>query len=159
MSGIDIDPEFLERLAELLTRSGLTEIEIAQGETRVRVVRRVELRVEQPVAAPPAESPTPVPADGTATTAAPEPPAGGAEEEEGLAVTAPMVGTVYLQPEPGAPPFVRPGDEVAEGQTLLIIEAMKVMNPIRAPRAGRVLRILVENAQPVEFGEPLVLLG
>ena len=159
MSGIDIDPEFLERLAELLTRSGLTEIEIAQGETRVRVVRRVEVRVEQPVVAPPAESPTPAPADGTATTAAPAPPAGGAEEEEGLAVTAPMVGTVYLQPEPGAPPFVRPGDEVAEGQTLLIIEAMKVMNPIRAPRAGRVLRILVENAQPVEFGEPLVLLG
>ncbi len=159
MSGIDIDPEFLERLAELLTRSGLTEIEIAQGETRVRVVRRVEMRVEQPVAAPPAESPVRVRADGTATAAAPEPPAGGEEDQEGLAVTAPMVGTVYLQPEPGAPPFVRPGDEVAEGQTLLIIEAMKVMNPIRAPRAGRVLRILVENAQPVEFGEPLVLLG
>ncbi len=157
MSGIDIDPEFLERLAELLTRSGLTEIEIAQGETRVRVVRRVETRIEQTVAAGPAAAPSPPsPAPASApASAAPAP----AAEEEGTPVTAPMVGTVYLQPEPGAPPFVRPGDMVEEGQTLLIIEAMKVMNPIRAPRAGRVLRILVDNAQPVEFGEPLVLLG
>ncbi len=153
MNGIDIDPEFLERLAELLTRSGLTEIEIAQGETRVRVVRRVETRIEQTVAPAPAAAPPPPPATPASTAPA------ASAEEEGTPVTAPMVGTVYLQPEPGAPPFVRPGDAVEEGQTLLIIEAMKVMNPIRAPRAGRVLRILVENAQPVEFGEPLVLLG
>ncbi len=153
MNGIDIDPEFLERLAELLTRSGLTEIEIAQGETRVRVVRRVETRIEQTVAPAPATVQPPPPATPASTAPA------ASAEEEGTPVTAPMVGTVYLQPEPGAPPFVRPGDAVEEGQTLLIIEAMKVMNPIRAPRAGRVLRILVENAQPVEFGEPLVLLG
>lgn len=152
MSGIDIDPAFLERLAALLERSGLSEIELRQGELHVRLVRRVEATVVERVV-PAAQ---PVPHQPAPAAAAPEP---AAPAEEGTTVTAPMVGTVYLQPEPGAPPFVQPGDEVKEGDVLLIIEAMKVMNPIRAPRAGRVLRILVENAQPVEYGEPLVVIG
>ncbi|GBD41009.1 Biotin carboxyl carrier protein of acetyl-CoA carboxylase [bacterium HR39] len=151
MSGIDIDPAFLERLAALLERSGLSEIELRQGELHVRLVRRVEVTVVERVV-PAAQ---PVPHQPAPAAAAPE----AAPAEEGTTVTAPMVGTVYLQPEPGAPPFVQPGDEVKEGDVLLIIEAMKVMNPIRAPRAGRVLRILVENAQPVEYGEPLVVIG
>lgn len=153
MSGIDIDPAFLERLAALLERSGLSEIELRQGELHVRLVRRVEATVVERVV-PPAQTPQPA-APAPAAPAGPAP----APVEEGTTVTAPMVGTVYLQPEPGAPPFVQPGDEVKEGDVLLIIEAMKVMNPIRAPRAGRVLRILVENAQPVEYGEPLVVIG
>lgn len=152
MSGIDIDPAFLERLAALLERSGLSEIELRQGELHVRLVRRVEAMVVERVV-PAAQ---PVPHQPAPAAAAPK---AAAPAEEGTTVTAPMVGTVYLQPEPGAPPFVQPGDEVKEGDVLLIIEAMKVMNPIRAPRAGRVLRILVENAQPVEYGEPLVVIG
>jgi len=158
MSGIDIDPAFLERLAALLERSGLSEIELRQGELHVRLVRRVEATVVErvvPVAAQAVAAPQPAPTAGEAASPAPAAPA----REEGVTVTAPMVGTVYLQSEPGAPPFVQPGDEVKEGDMLLIIEAMKVMNPIRAPRAGRVLRILVENAQPVEYGEPLVVIG
>lgn len=152
MASIDIDIAYIEKLAELLERTGLTEIEIGQGETRLRVARQIQARLEYaaPSPAPPptaAEAPAPAPV----AEAAPEP-------GPGDAVTAPMVGTVYLAPEPGADPFVRVGDRVQEGQTLLIIEAMKVMNTIRAPRAGTVTRILVENAQPVEFGEPLLVI-
>ncbi len=152
MASIDIDIAYIEKLAELLERTGLTEIEIGQGETRLRVARQLQTRLEYapPPPAPPvaaAEAPAPPPVAETA------PPPGDAG-----AVTAPMVGTVYLAPEPGADPFVRVGDRVQEGQTLLIIEAMKVMNTIRAPRAGVVTRILVENAQPVEFGEPLLVI-
>lgn len=152
MSGIEIDTALLEKLAELLQRGGLTEIEISQGETRIRVSREpapvtVQHQAPWPPAAPamaPAAEPTPASADDKLA--------------EGT-ITAPMVGTVYLSPEPGAPPFVQVGDQVAAGQTLLIIEAMKVMNQIRAPRAGRIVRILVENAQPVEYGEPLLVLA
>ncbi len=153
MSAIDIDTALIEKLAELLHKGGLSEIEISQGEIRIRVARE---------RLPAAAAPAPAPAH-TVEAAAAGPPA--AESSDPLesppaerTVTAPMVGTVYLQPEPGAPPFVRPGDRVEEGQTLRIIEAMKVMNPIRAPRAGRVGRILVANAQPVEYGEPLLVL-
>ncbi len=147
MASIDIDIAYIEKLAELLERTGLSEIEIGQGETRVRVARQLQTRVEYAAPPPPpaaAEMPPPAAAE-------PEPSNAGA-------ITAPMVGTVYLSPEPGADPFVRVGDQVQEGQTLLIIEAMKVMNTIRAPRAGVVTRILVENAQPVEFGEPLLVI-
>ncbi len=147
MASIDIDIAYIEKLAELLERTGLSEIEIGQGETRVRVARQLQARVEY--AAPP--PPPPAAAEAPPRAAEPEPSNAGA-------VTAPMVGTVYLSPEPGADPFVRVGDQVQEGQTLLIIEAMKVMNTIRAPRAGVVTRILVENAQPVEFGEPLLVI-
>ncbi len=150
MAAIEIDLEFLERLAELLERTQLTEIELGQGEVRVRVVRQHATHIEY--AAPPAQNPVV-----SRLREEPAPPPEPASEVSGRGVvTAPMVGTVYLAPEPGAPPFVRVGDHVEEGQTLLIIEAMKVMNSIRAPRAGTVTRILVENAQPVEFGEPLL---
>ena len=150
MSSIDIDTGFLEKLADLLARSGLSEIEIAQGETRIRVVRHAP-------AANAAATPAQTPARAVAAEPVEAPPARDAAVHPGT-ITAPMVGTVYLQPEPGAPPFVQPGDAVEEGQTLLIIEAMKVMNPIRATRAGRVREILVENAQPVEYGEPLLVI-
>ncbi|MFW5834542.1 MAG: acetyl-CoA carboxylase biotin carboxyl carrier protein [Pseudomonadota bacterium] len=141
MSTITVDPTLIETLADLLDRTGLSEIELAEGDARVRVVRQLG-----PVTVAPAAAPAPV--------EAPEP----AERSLQGAVLSPMVGTVYLAPEPGAQPFVTVGGRVEEGQTLMIIEAMKVMNPIRAPRSGTVSRILVENAGPVEYGEPLLVL-
>jgi acetyl-CoA carboxylase biotin carboxyl carrier protein len=147
MAKLDIDIEDVAKLAELLQRTGLSEIEIAQADTRIRVARQIHATVE--VAAP-------APAAPTALAPVPE----GADAHLGHPglVTSPMVGTAYLSAEPGTAPFVSPGQEVREGATLLIIEAMKVMNQIRAPRAGRVTRIFVENATPVEFGEPLLIL-
>jgi acetyl-CoA carboxylase biotin carboxyl carrier protein len=140
-----IDPELIRALAKLLEETGLGEIEFAEGDRRVRVAR--------PVA--PAAATTTVIAPAAAAAA----PAAVAETgAPANAVTSPMVGTVYLAAEPGAPSFVKVGDRVREGQTLLIIEAMKVMNPIRAPRAGAVTRILVANGAPVEYGEPLLVI-
>ena len=132
------DAELIRTLAALLTETGLTEIEYAVGDRRIRVARTAAGLA--PLAVPPAPSA-----------------AGGSIEHPG-AVKAPMVGTVYLAPQPGAPPFVRLGDIVTEGQPLLIIEAMKVMNQIRAHRAGRVAQIVVADAQPVEFGAVLMLI-
>jgi acetyl-CoA carboxylase biotin carboxyl carrier protein len=149
MPSIDIDPSYIERLAELLVRTGLTEIEIAQGEARIRVAKQVVTTIEHGVQMPgPA---VPAAAAASPAAAAPEAMAAGP-------ITSPMVGTAYLSGEPGAPPFVSTGETVKEGQTLLIIEAMKVMNAIRAPRAGRIGRIFIENAAPVEYGEPLLVL-
>jgi acetyl-CoA carboxylase biotin carboxyl carrier protein len=147
MPSPDIDTHFVERLAELLQRSGLTEIEISQGETRVRVVRQLPRAEPQPAVA----ASDPVVADTPLPAAMEEPAHPGA-------VLSPMVGTAYLSAEPSAAPFVQVGDVVKEGQTLLIIEAMKVMNTIRAPKPGRVVRITVENATPVEYGEPLMII-
>jgi acetyl-CoA carboxylase biotin carboxyl carrier protein len=132
------DADLIRALADLLTETGLTEIEYAVGGRRVRVAR--------------------VPG-GTATALAGPvlPAAAGAIEHPG-AVKAPMVGTAYLAPQPGAPPFVRLGDNITEGQPLLIIEAMKVMNQIRAHRPGRVVQIVIADAQPVEFGAILMLI-
>ncbi|MBM3537422.1 MAG: acetyl-CoA carboxylase biotin carboxyl carrier protein [Alphaproteobacteria bacterium] len=138
-----IDPELIRALAKLLEETGLGEIEYAEGERRVRVARPAAAAAAAIVAAAPAAAPTAAAADSGAVPA--------------NAVTSPMVGTVYLAAEPGAPSFVKVGDQVREGQTLLIIEAMKVMNPIRAPRAGTVSRILVANGAPVEYGEPLLV--
>jgi len=132
------DEELIRTLAALLTETGLTEIEYAVGDRRIRVARTAAGLA--PLAAP---------------TAAPA--AAGSIEHPG-AVKAPMVGTVYLAPQPGVPPFVRLGDIVTEGQPLLIIEAMKVMNQIRAHRPGRVAQIVVADAQPVEFGAVLMLI-
>jgi acetyl-CoA carboxylase biotin carboxyl carrier protein len=150
MGKLNVDTALIETLAELLQRTGLTEIELAEGDSRIRVVRS-----PQPLtAAVPAQAmaaPTPAAIAARAGSAA----ATGADRHPG-AVRAPMVGTVYLTPEPGAPPFVAVGAEVSEGQTLLIIEAMKVMNPIRAPRSGRIVEILVSNGDPVEYGELLL---
>ena len=149
MPSIDIDPSYIERLAELLVRTGLTEIEIAQGEARIRVAKQVVTTIEHGVQMPgPA---VPAAAAASPAAAAPEAMAAGT-------ITSPMVGTAYLSGEPGAPPFVSTGETVKEGQTLLIIEAMKVMNAIRAPRAGRIGRVFIENAAPVEYGEPLLVL-
>jgi acetyl-CoA carboxylase biotin carboxyl carrier protein len=149
-----IDPRLVRKLADILTDTGLTEIEVEQEGVRIRVARQlttaaapVTYAVAQPAAAAP---PVPAAATATATPAAAAP--------VGEPVKSPMVGTVYLQAKPGDPPFIRVGDKVAAGQTLLIVEAMKTMNPIASPRAGVVLQILAEDATPVEFGEALVIL-
>ncbi len=144
MSGFDVDSDLIRRLAELLDETGLSEIEVGEGEHRVRVARAVA------VAAAPAANPAPAAADAPATA--------DADAAHPGAVTSPMVGTVYTAPEPGAPPYVKVGDTVSEGQPLFVIEAMKVMNPIRAPRAGRVTRVLVQNRDPVEYGDVLLIL-
>src|SRR3954452_7354658 len=148
MPKVDIDTAYIENLAELLARTGLTEIEICQGDARIRVARQVSTSIEylQPAAQPAAARQEVRAVEATAEAAHPG------------TVTSPMVGTVYLLPEPGAAPFVRVGDQVKEGQTLLIIEAMKVMNSIRAPRAGRVAQVFAVNAAPVEYGEPLLVI-
>lgn len=146
---LDIDTEAIETLADLLQRTGLTEIEIAQGESRVRVVRAPAPLV----AALGAEAP---PGRNSPVAASPVPPT--ADAQHPGAVRAPMVGTAYLSPEPGATPFITTGSEVREGQTLLIIEAMKVMNPIRSQVGGRVRQILIGNGDPVEYGELLVVI-
>lgn len=154
---MQVDKGLVRELAELLKETDLTEIEVVDGERRVRVARQfpattvaVPAQAAAPVAAPAA-----VPA---ATAAAPAAPAEADLSKHPGVVASPMVGTVYLSPEPGKPAFVSVGTTVKEGQTLLIIEAMKVMNPIPAPRSGTVTRILASNEQPVEFGEPLLII-
>jgi acetyl-CoA carboxylase biotin carboxyl carrier protein len=142
------DPELIRALAALLTETGLTEIEYAVGDRRIRVARNATAVSFAPAAA-------------TAATGAPS--AAAAPSEASLAthpgaVKAPMVGTVYLSPQPEAPPFAKLGDTVSAGQPLLIIEAMKVMNQIRAPRAGRLTQILVDDGAPVEYGEVVMIL-
>jgi acetyl-CoA carboxylase biotin carboxyl carrier protein len=149
-----IDARLVRRLAAILNDTGLTEIEVERGDLRIRVARNLAGPASAPVyAPPPAAAPAPA-AAASATPATAVPP-----EYAGDLVKSPMVGTIYLQPEPGAAPFVRVGDMVSEGQTLVIIEAMKTMNPIPAPRAGRILEMLVADGQPVEFGEPLAVIG
>jgi acetyl-CoA carboxylase biotin carboxyl carrier protein len=147
-----IDARLVRRLAAILNDTGLTEIEVERGDLRIKVARN-----GAPIAAQPTVYAAPAVAGAPAPTAAPASPT--AAPPEGDVVNSPMVGTVYLQPEPGAAPFTRIGDMVTEGQTLLIIEAMKTMNPIPAPRAGRLLDMLVADGQPVEFGEPLAVIG
>jgi acetyl-CoA carboxylase biotin carboxyl carrier protein len=141
-----VDQELIRQLAELLNQTGLTEIEVEQDNTRVRIARNLTIAAAAPVAAAPAEPQRPA----EERPAEPRTHAG--------MVTSPMVGTAYLAPEPGARPFVDVGDRVTEGQTVLIIEAMKTMNQIPAPRAGTIKEILVDDAQPVEFGEPLMII-
>jgi acetyl-CoA carboxylase biotin carboxyl carrier protein len=159
MASLDIDTDFVGRLAELLQRTGLTEIEISQGDTRVRVAKQVQTVVEYVAAPGGGHAAHHAPASLASQAGGPAPATGsGGETPLPGTISSPMVGTAYLAAEPGSPPFVGVGDAVKEGQTLLIIEAMKVMNAIRAPRAGRVARIYVENAAPVEYGEPLMAL-
>lgn len=156
MPKLDIDTAYIEKLAELLARTGLTEIEICQSDMRVRVAKQPPAAVEYiQQAAPPPAAAVPAAAAAVPLDAAAAPMADAVHPGT---VISPMVGTVYLAPEPSAPPFVRVGDTVKEGQTLLIIEAMKVMNAIRAGRAGRVTRIFATNAAPVEYGEPLLVI-
>lgn len=148
-SASDIATGLVRELAEILNETGLTEIEVERDGQRIRVARSIGPSLVQAYApsAPPPTSVTPPPLE------EPEP------ERAGETVTSPMVGTVYMQPQPGASPFVKVGDTVAAGQTLMLVEAMKTMNPIPSPRAGVVLELLVGDSQPVEFGEPLAVIG
>ena len=149
-----IDTRLVRKLADILADTGLTEIEVEQGDLKIRVAREVTVAAPQMTyaAAPLAAPQAPV-----APAAIVIAPAAAEEPQRGEIVKSPMVGTVYLQPQPGSPSFIKVGDQVSAGQTLLIVEAMKTMNPIPAPNAGVVLQILVEDGQPVEFGEPLVI--
>lgn len=156
----DTDVAFIEALAKLLQENDLTELEVMRdyGENdslNVRVSRAKE--VVQQIAAPVAAAPAPA---APAAVPAAEAPAAASNDPASHpgAVPSPMVGTAYLQAEPGSPAFVNVGDTVSEGQTVLIIEAMKTMNQIPAPRAGKVTRILVEDGSPVEFGAPLMII-
>jgi acetyl-CoA carboxylase biotin carboxyl carrier protein len=149
MSKFDIDEALIRKLAKLLKETGLTEIEYDTDDARIRVSAAAAGTV---VAAAPVAAPAAAPAAALAPPAGADAPAAGS-------VSSPMVGTAYLSPEPNAATFVKVGDRVAKGQTILIIEAMKVMNPIPAPHAGTVTQILVQDGQPVEFGEPLMVIA
>ncbi len=151
-SGMNVDTSLVRELAEMLGETGLTEIEVEDGDRKIRVSRGGGVAMA-------AAAPAPVAAAAPAAPAAPAADAAPDAAETAGAIKSPMVGTVYLAAEPGAPDFVKVGDSVKEGQTLLIVEAMKVMNPITADKAGTVKSILVENAQPVEFDQPLVVVG
>ena len=146
-----IDKETIRDLADILNETDLTDIEVEHGDLRIRVSRKVTVQAQptvMPAAAPVAVAAAPAAAAAEPTKA----------DLSKNAVPSPMVGTAYLAPAPGARNFIEVGAQVKEGQTLLIIEAMKTMNQIPAPRAGTVKAILIEDAQPVEFGEPLVVI-
>lgn len=154
---LDEDLEIVRELAHVLVETGLTEVELERGGLKLRVTRNIGPQViENVAAAAPPQIAAPHP-----TAPAPQgaQPQAAAPETEGEAIRSPMVGTAYLSPSPGAEPFVSVGDEVAAGDTLLIVEAMKTMNAIKAPRAGKVAKVLARNAEPVEYDEPLVILG
>ncbi|MGO4408748.1 MULTISPECIES: acetyl-CoA carboxylase biotin carboxyl carrier protein [unclassified Brevundimonas] len=152
-----IDAGLIRSLADILNETDLTEIEVERGELRIRVAREITMTAAAPMhyaAAPAAHA---APAAAAAPASMPSDPAT-ILSRKGEEVKSPMVGTAYLQASPEAPAFVKPGDKVKKGQTLLIVEAMKTMNPIQAPRDGVVSEILVGDAQPVEYGEALVML-
>lgn len=156
-----IDARLVRKIADILKDTGLSEIEVEHAGLKIRVARELTAApVNYVQAAAPAYAPAPAAAPAlvaaapaAAAEAAPTPAAA-----RGDAVKSPMVGTAYLSPQPGADAFVKVGDTVSAGQTLLIVEAMKTMNPIAAPKAGKIVEILVSDAQPVEFGEPLVVI-
>lgn len=150
MAKFEMDTEFVRKLAQILHETDLGEIELADGDRRIRVARPTVAMAAGPVVAASAASAS---SAGAALAAAAAVDLG----KHPGAVKSPMVGTAYLAPEPGKPNFVAVGDEVTKGQTLLIIEAMKTFNPIKAPKAGRVAQILVDNGRPVEFDEPLMI--
>lgn len=153
----EIDTALVRGLADILNDTDLTEIEVERGDLKIRVAREVTMAAPVQYAPAPA-APAPAPAPSAAAPASmPSDPAT-IVARQGEEVKSPMVGTAYLQASPEAPPFIQPGDKVKKGQTLLIVEAMKTMNPIQSPRDGVVVEVLVGDAQPVEFGEPLVLL-
>ena len=140
----DIDPDLVKKLAELLDETGLSEIEFESTGRRIRVARPVA------VSAPPIMANAP-PAAASADAESQS------EARIGAPITSPMVGTIFLSPEPGAEPFIKVGDTLAEGQTVMLIEAMKTYNPVRATKSGKVVQILVGDSTPVEFGEELLL--
>lgn len=152
-AGMNIDTKLVRELADLLADTGLTEIEVEDGDRKIRVSRGATMEMAPASYAAPPPQPAPAPSDSTSAetqqTAA----------DAANALRSPMVGTAYLSSEPGADPLVKVGDTVKAGDTLLIVEAMKVMNPITAPSAGVVKQILVESAQPVEYGQPMIVVG
>lgn len=150
-TNMKVDTKLVRELAEMLEDTGLSEIEVEDGERKIRVSRAAAVATA-PVAAAPvaAAAPAPAPAPAVEAPADGEVPAG--------ALPSPMVGTAYLSPEPNAAPFISVGAKVNAGDTVLIVEAMKVMNPITAPKAGTVTAILVEDGQPVEFEQPLLVI-
>lgn len=156
MKPIQFDPDAIRELAKILRETDLTEIELVEKDSRIRVARvlpppaAVTVAAAAPQPAPAVAPPAPAPAP----TAAPS----DADATHPGMVPSPMVGVAYLSPEPGAPPYVTVGARVAQGQTLLLIEAMKTFNQIKAPRAGTVTKILVESGAPVEYGEPLLII-
>ena len=145
MAKLTVDTDLVDVLADLMENKGLTEVEVTVGDQTLRLSKGGTAPAVTHMAAPMPTAPAPA--------AAPAAPA-----DHPGAVKSPMVGTIYLSPQPGNPAFISVGDTVTEGQTLLIVEAMKVMNPIPAPRAGKVTAILVDDAEPVEFDQPLVVL-
>jgi len=153
-----IDPKLVRELAKLLRENELTEIEVEDGDRKIKVAREPAPQFGPQFGS----APPPVPSAAPALSAPPVPgkeDLGVAPDAPGAAVKSPIVGTAFLSPQPGTDPFVSIGDTVKQGDTLLIIEAMKVMNPITAPEAGVVKQILVADAQPVEFDQPLVVIG
>jgi acetyl-CoA carboxylase biotin carboxyl carrier protein len=147
--GMQVDTKLVRELAELLNDTGLSEIEVEDGDRKIKVSRQMTAVAAAPMAVA-APAPIAAPAAAAAAPAEAAPPAN--------ALKSPMVGTAYLSPEPGAAPFVSVGDKVAAGDTLLIVEAMKVMNPITAANGGTVKAVLVESGQPVEFDQPLMVI-
>ena len=148
MSKMKLDEDLIRTLASLMEETGLTEIEISNDDDTIRVAKGHTTTVQ--AAAAPA----------VATAESPSPSVTGDEDlsnHPGV-VTSPMVGTVFMAPEPGAPTFIRVGDKVTEGQTILIIEAMKTMNSVAATCSGTIKQIIIENEQPVEYGQPLVII-
>lgn len=153
MKGFELDEALLRQLADVMAETGLTEIEMADGERSLRVAKQAAAAAMVPAAMPAAVAPAPA---ATADTAS----AGGSGSGYADAdlLNSPMVGTGYLSPEPGAAPFIKVGDQVTPDKTVMIIEAMKVMNPIRAHKTGTVTQVLITDGQPVEFGEPLIVI-
>jgi acetyl-CoA carboxylase biotin carboxyl carrier protein len=153
---LQFDPATIRELAQILRESDLSEIELVDNDMRVKLVRQVTVApMAMPVAAAAHAAPSAAPA--AAAAPAPVAPAAEVDADHPGAVNSPMVGVAYLSPEPTSAPFVTIGSKVAQGQTLMLIEAMKTYNQIKAPRAGTVTRILVESGTPVEFGEPLMI--
>ena len=146
-----LEAAWIRELAGILEETGLTEVEIENDDIRLRVSRQGGVAAYAPAPAA-AQAPAPVAAPAPAAPAAP------VTASHPGAVKSPMVGTAYLSPTPGAEPFAREGSQVTEGQTIMIVEAMKTMNPIAAPRSGKVVKILVSDAQPVEYDEPLLII-
>ncbi len=158
--GMSFDPAAIRELAKILRETDLTEIELVDKDCRIRVLRQPPPVVSAPVAALPPMPAMAAPAQLAAAPTPVAPPASLAAEFDAKnpgAVTSPMVGVAYLSPEPGAAPFVTVGARVEAGQTVLLIEAMKTFNQIKAPKSGSVTRILIENGTPVEYGEPMML--
>ena len=152
-----MDLRKLKTLIDLVAESGISELEVTEENDKVRIVNKVQTVAVAP--APVVAAPVAAPAVAAAPTAPAEPAVADKPVVEGTTVTSPMVGTFYRSPNPGAAPFVKVGDKVEAGQTLCIIEAMKLLNEIEAETSGTIKEILVDNAQPVEFGQPLFIIG